>query len=161
MSALFGLQTPGHVGAEGFRDLHGEWTDASGGAVDQYPASGRYAAPALETLDREDGRLWQSLRFLIADAARGVCPGSLGSDCVLRESAVAELGQVPKHRITGLESSDVLANRLNVACCVKPEATMTGCAQPDAHASEERFAVSRCRLDSEMLRALAPAPHHP
>lgn len=137
MSALFGLQTPGHVGAEGFRDLHGEWTDASGGAVDQYPASGRYAAPALETLDREDGRLWQSRRFFIADAARGVCPGSLGSDCVLRESAVAELGQIREHRITALESGDVLANRLHLPGCVETQARLTWYAQSSAHPSEK------------------------
>jgi transposase-like protein len=58
--------------------------------------------------------------------------------------------------ITQLESSDVIANRLDVACCVKPQATMTGCAQPDAHPSEERFAVEvvevaliqRCCVDA-------------
>ena len=54
---------------------------------------------------------------------------------------MAELRQVPKHRITGLESRDVLASSLNVACCVKPQATLARCAQPDAHASEERSAV--------------------
>jgi len=125
------------VGAEGFRDLHGEWTDASGGAVDQYPASGRYAAPALEALDREDGRLWQRRRFFIADAARGACPGSLGSDCVLRESAVAELGQIREHRVTALESGDVLANRLHLPGCVETQARLTWYAQSSAHPSEK------------------------
>src|SRR5215207_1724528 len=65
-------------------------------------------------------------------------------------------GHVPKHRITRLESSDVLANRLDLACCVEPQAMLTRCAQPDAHASEERFAVEvvevalvqRCCVDA-------------
>src|SRR5215210_4836821 len=83
-----------------------------------------------------------------------------GATCVLREGAVVELRHVPKHRITRPESSDVLADLVNLACCVKPQATLTRCAQPDAHASEERFAVEvvEVALIQKMMRG--PAPTH-
>jgi hypothetical protein len=42
--------------------------------------------------------------------------------------------------VSRLESGDVLANHLDLACSVKPQATITRCPQPGAHASEEWFA---------------------
>ena len=68
----------------------------------------------------------------------GVCAQARsGSDCVLRESAVAELGQIREHRITALESGDVLANRLHLPGCVETQARLTWYAQSSAHPSEK------------------------
>src|SRR5687767_7016797 len=119
MSIFFVLHTPVTCAPRAFASC-----TANGPTLPDAPLISTLCPGAIpprrpQALQGQDRCLRQSRRFLIAHAARLVCPGPLRSDCVLCEGAMAELRHVPKHRITRLESSDVLANRLNVACCVK------------------------------------------
>ena len=157
----------GHLGAHRFRDLDGERPDVARGAVDQDPIAGLGRSPVAQpqSLDREDGRMWERGGLLEGHAGRHRLEGPLRRADVLGEGALPEGEEVREDLVTRREPGDGRANGLDDARDIDAEAMVPRCAQPHEEADERRpgrepveiGAVHRCRSDADQHLVIPPA----